>query len=134
MLESLKKFATGKTSSEREYEAEFNRSIKKEANEAAMVVRKNQAIKFAEERERVIYKRRTEQLHKPKVSFFSGASSPNRNFSSMFGPPQTVSKIQTKRVRVKQLIKKKKKKSPKYRYIYKNIKQSPVTQPHFRVI
>ena len=49
ILESLKRFATGKTSAERKKELDFNRMIRREANEAAMVVRKKQAIKCAEE-------------------------------------------------------------------------------------
>ena len=69
VLESLKRFATGKTSAERKKELDFNRMIRREANEAAMVVRKQQAIKFAEERERVIANKKLRTLR--------GNNSPN---------------------------------------------------------
>ena len=52
ILESLKRFATGKNSAERAREIEVNKSIRHEANEAALVVRRQQSIKFAEEREK----------------------------------------------------------------------------------
>jgi len=136
VLESLKRFATGKSSSERVAERNLNISIKREANEAAAVVRRQQAIRFAEERERVAFKRKIEQLNKPKPTFTGYYNDTSRaiglGISSIAGErvPARVSPVN-------KIIKRRKRQSNRRKRTKQQVRVRFVTRPQqqrFRVI
>ena len=66
ILESLKTFATGKTEVERRQSAAANLIIRRKARAAAFREKEKQEIRFATEKQKVVYDRKIKALNKPK--------------------------------------------------------------------
>ena len=66
ILESLKTFATGKTEVERRQSAAANLIIRRKARAAAFREKEKQEIRFATEKQKVVYDRKVKALNKPK--------------------------------------------------------------------
>ena len=95
-ISKTKEFVTGKSELERKQEAAANAVIRKEVLAAQYQERRIQAVKFAAEKEKVAYEKRTKQLRQPKPSFFSGSQS--NTFGNMFGSSQPVAQAPVRRI------------------------------------
>jgi len=69
ILESLKTFATGKTEVERRQSAAANLIIRRKARAAAFREKEKQEIRFATEKQKVVYDRKIKALNKPKTIY-----------------------------------------------------------------
>lgn len=80
---------TGKTEAERMQIAEADKAIRKKAMDAALKERETQAIRFAQEKEKVEYEKRIKQLRQPKQGFFANvAGKEYSHYGSPFGQPR----------------------------------------------
>ena len=92
-IEKAKQIVTGKTLIERKREAAAMTEIRKKATTAQLQERQKQAIKFAQEKEKVQYERKIKQLKQPQVNQFS-----MMNYGSPFGQsrePRLQSQVRT---------------------------------------
>ena len=64
-LETIKTTVTGKSQIERRQEAAANKIIRRKVIAEQLQEREKQAIRFAREKEKVIYQRKTQQLRQP---------------------------------------------------------------------
>ena len=83
-VEKIKRIATGKSEMERKQESAAMSEIRRKALAAQLKEREAQAVKFAQERERVSYEKRTKALRTPKPGFFQGM----QGYGSPFGQPR----------------------------------------------
>jgi hypothetical protein len=130
-IKKVQEFATGKTELERKQEAAANKIIREKVMAAQLQERQRQAIKFAQERERISYEQRLKSLKQP-VQRNTFGSSPRFDAlgSSSFGgmvfgrqsPVVSKPMIATKR---------KAKKKGKKRRVYSSV---PIQKPRFNVI
>ncbi len=114
-LPKLREVLTGKTKTERLQEKDASKLMRSDVNTARLKTRKEEAVKFAIEKEKYAYAQRLKQLKQ------SRQPRQQADFGGMFRQPNTVSQpsIQTK--------KSKKKKGSKKKKTQRNF--SPPTQP-----
>jgi hypothetical protein len=82
-IDKVKDFATGKSATERMQEAAANKLIRKDVMAAQLQTRREEAIKFAKEKEKFRYEQQTKKLRQPS-NFNSGFG----NLGTPFGSPR----------------------------------------------
>ena len=87
-IERVKQIATGKSAIERRQEAVAMGEIRKKAIAAGLRERETQAVKFAAEREKAIYEKRTKALRQPKKGIFGVVAPEFKTYGSPFGQPR----------------------------------------------
>jgi len=125
-LSRTKEIISGKSDIERKQESLANAEIRKQVLAAQLRERKEQAIKFAQESEKIKYQQRLKQLKQPKQGF-GNIDLGLRNYGSITGSPR----IMQERTITKPLITKKKKgkkRKSRTRVIYRTIKQPQSVQ------
>ena len=122
-LSKAKEVISGKTELERKQEKAANTQIRKEVMSAQLRERKEQAVKYAVEAEKIKYQQKIKQLKQPRPAFSGFGSSPSndmfgfRNYGSVTGQPRVVNtpvRMVRKRVRIKSKPMRRKK---KYKYV-----------------
>ena len=92
ILRNIRQVFTGRTDVERKQEQLANAQIRKEALAEQLRVRREHAVKYAGEAERLKYQQKIKQLRQPKQSYggFGLQSNEYRDYGSAFGQPRIV--------------------------------------------
>ena len=100
--EKIKQFVTGKNQLERQQEAAATKQIRSEVNAATFRQKRESAIKFAQESEKLKFERKLSELKKPRPSMnsFNFISPRQTSFDSITGTQRTTPAVKSVRRKV----------------------------------